>query len=224
MGTLVEIAAADGHRLDAYLAGPERPRGGIVVVQEIFGVNSHIRSVTDRYAAQGYQTIAPALFDRIERKVDLTYQGADYEKALSLRRALAFDVALLDVAAGVQRLKSGGAGKVGVVGYCYGGTLAWLSAARVEGLSAAVGYYGGGIGNFAGEESKCPVQLHFGELDNHIPMAEVEKMRGAKPTPEIYVYAGVGHGFNCDERGSYNADAARLAEERALAHFAKALG
>jgi carboxymethylenebutenolidase len=194
-----------------------------VVVQEIFGVNQHIRKVADSFAADGYVAIAPALFDRVERGFETGYGPQDIERGRATRGKLSTDQALMDVKATVKELAKGGQ-KVGVVGYCFGGTIAWLSSTRVDGVSAAVGYYGGGVADAAEEKPKSPVMLHFGETDASIPMDAVEKVKKAQPNVPIYVYAGAGHGFVCDERGSYQADAAKQARERTIDFFRKHIG
>jgi carboxymethylenebutenolidase len=210
------LTTVDEHELDAYVARPEgTPLAGLVVIQEIFGVNQHIRSVADGYARDGFLVVAPALFDRIERGVELGYDGADMQKAMSFIPRLDADKAVLDIAAALQFAKAEADGKAGVIGYCFGGTLAWLAATRLQ-PSAAVGYYGGRIGNYAGESPSCPVMLHFGKQDTHIPADEVEKVHAAHPEVEIYWYEA-GHAFNCEPRPSFNPDAARLARERSLA-------
>jgi carboxymethylenebutenolidase len=223
MGDWITLTAADGHKLTAYEAKPSgKPRGGIVVVQEIFGVNGHIRRVADGYAADGYHVIAPALFDRVGKNIELGYSEADIAKGRDIRAKVSFEQALADVAAAQGALKE--AGRIGIVGYCWGGTVTWLSACRLPGFSAASSYYGGGIGNFAAEKPRCPVQCHFGEKDHAIPLDEVDKVRQAqKENVEIYLYPA-GHGFNCDERGSYDAASAKLARERTLAFFRKHVG
>src|SRR5215471_19282143 len=147
------------------------PIAGLIVIQEAFGVNAHIRSVADTYAKDGFLAIAPAIFDRIERGVELGYTGSDREQGIAFARKLNLDDAVKDVAAAMAQLRTGGLTKLGVIGYCLGGTLAWLSATRLE-PAAAVGYYGGGIGRFAGEDPRCPVMLHFGAMDKHIPRSE----------------------------------------------------
>lgn len=225
MGEWVQLKAKDGHELSAYLSGPEgAPKGGLVVVQEIFGVNPHIRSVVDGFAKEGYMAIAPALFDRFQRGVELRYEGEDLQKAFGLYQKLRPETALLDVAAGFKHIESAGAG-AGVVGYCYGGLMSWLSATRgpANGFEpkACVGYYAGGIGNVAGEQPTCPVMLHFGANDDHIGPEQIEAVREAHPEVEIFVYEGAGHGFNCDARASFNSEAASLARERTLAFFAE---
>ena len=209
------LQAADGHRLAAYRAVPAgKPRGALVVVQEIFGVNSHIRAVADGYAADGWLAIAPAMFDRVERGIELGYTPADIERGRELKGGCSNDHALLDIAAAVDTVRS--AGKVAVIGYCWGGTLAWLAACRQPGLAAAVSYYGGGIGELVDLTPRCPVLAHFGERDASIPLTVPEALRKAHPEVEIHIYPA-GHGFNCDQRGSFDAPSAKLARERSLA-------
>ena len=219
MSEYVSLKAADGHKLSAYVARPEgEPVAGLVVVQEVFGVNAHIRSVADGYAKDGFLAVAPALFDRIERGVELGYDGADMQRAMGFIPKLDTEKALLDIAAALEFAGSATGKKVGVIGYCFGGTLAWVAAARLH-PAAAVGYYGGRIGNYAGETPSAPVMLHFGKQDAHIPAEEVEKVHAAHPKVEIYWY-DAGHGFNCAARGSYNKQAAHEARQRSL-HFLK---
>jgi carboxymethylenebutenolidase len=214
MGNHVTLKASDGHELDGYVARPaSKPIGGLVVVQEIFGVNAHIRSVADGYARDGFLAVAPALFDRIERGVELGYEGAERQKAMSFVPKLDAEKSLLDVAAAVEFAEGETGMKVGVVGYCYGGTIAWLAATRLQ--LAAVGYYGGHISNYAGEKLAAPVMLHFGRLDAHIPAEKVETIHAAHPEVEIYWYEA-GHGFNRDVDASYNKEAAVAARERSL--------
>lgn len=222
MGEFIKLTASDGHKLDCYIAQPKgKARGGIVVVQEIFGVNSHIRSVADGYAAEGYLAVAPALFDRTEPKVELGYQPDDIAAGRALKDKVSNEDALKDIAA--ARETAAAAGKVGVVGYCWGGTLAWLAACRIAGFAAGATYYGGGIGTFASEQPKCPAILHFGEKDHAIPLTEVEMVRKAHPGLPVHIYPA-GHGFNCDQRGSFDAASAKIAKERTLAFFAKHVG
>ncbi|MBW4039948.1 MAG: dienelactone hydrolase family protein [Acidobacteria bacterium] len=220
MSEWIQLKASDGHELAAYVARPEGDTiGALVLVQEIFGVNPHIRSVADGYAKDGFVVIAPALFDRYEKGVELKYEGEDMKKAFELYQKLNPETALLDVAAAYDQLRAEEKG-IGVIGYCYGGLMSWLSATRGETLkmqpSCVVGYYAGGIGSVAKEEPSCPVMLHFGEDDDHIGKDQVEAVRSAHPEVEIFMYKGAGHGFNCDARGSYNSDAAKLARERSL--------
>ena len=222
MAESVRLTAADGFELSAYLARPEgEPVAGLVVVQEIFGVNAHIRSVADGYARDGFLAVAPALFDRIERGVDIGYDGADRERAMSFIQKLDMDKALVDIAAALAFASTATGKKVGVIGYCLGGTLAWLAATRLH-PAAAVGYYAGRIGNYAGETPSAPVMLHFGKQDTHIPAEEVEKVHAAHSEVEIYWY-DAGHGFNCNPRPSYNPEAAAQARERSLRFLLKHL-
>ncbi len=223
MGESVTIRAVDDHALNAYVASPAaEPIAGLVVIQEIFGVNRHIRSVADGYAKDGFLAVSPALFDRVERGVDLGYQGEDGKKAMALLGRMDVAKALADVDAAIQHASRKTGKKVGVIGYCYGGLLAWLSATRLR-PAVAVGYYAGGIGTFAAETPKVPVQLHFGRLDTHIPAEQVNAVHTAHPEVEIHWYEGAGHGFNCDMRESYNAQASALARVRALDFLKKHL-
>jgi carboxymethylenebutenolidase len=194
-----------------------RPWGGLVVVQEIFGVNQHIRSVADRFAQEGFYAVAPALFDRVQRNLELTDAGEDMQKGMAAAQKINIDDAVKDVDAALQYAAKETGKPAGVVGYCYGGTLAWLSATRLA-PAAAVGYYGGHIARFAGEKPRVPVMLHFGKHDNHIPQADVEKVQAAHPEVEIYWY-DAGHAFNNDTRASYNEAAATEAMARTLAFF-----
>ncbi|MGA2961531.1 MAG: dienelactone hydrolase family protein [Candidatus Korobacteraceae bacterium] len=222
MSEYVTLKATDGHELSAYVARPKsEPVAGLVVVQEIFGVNAHIRSVADGYAKDGFLAVAPALFDRVERGVQLGYDGADMQTALSLMAKLDPAKALTDIAAAMEFAGSVTGNKTGVIGYCFGGTMAWLAATRLH-PAAAVGYYAGRIGNYADETPTAPVMLHFGRQDAHIPAEEVEKVHAAHPEVEIYWY-DAGHGFNCDARGSYNPEAAHEARERSLRFLKKHL-
>jgi carboxymethylenebutenolidase len=222
MSEYITLVAADGHELDAYVARPEgEPIAGLVVVQEIFGVNRHIRTVADAYAKEGFLAVAPALFDRIERGVELTYEGADMLRARGFIPKLDIEKSLADVTAAIDYASSATGKKVGVIGYCYGGTIAWLGATRLH-VAAAVGYYGGRISNYANEPLSSPAMLHFGKLDAHIPPEEVAKIQAAHPEVAIYWY-DAGHGFNCDARGSYNKEAAAEARARSLIFLKKHL-
>jgi carboxymethylenebutenolidase len=218
MGEMVHLRAKDGHVLDAYVVQPGVPaRGGLVIVQEIFGVNAHIRAVADRFASDdGFVVVAPALFDRIERRVDLGDDGEDMQRAMNILKNFDIETGVDDVAAAVQCERCfGNVKKIGVVGYCLGGTLAWLSAARLP-IHVAVGYYGGRIAQYVNERPKVPVMLHFGELDNHIPASEVDSVAKAYPEVQIYRYHA-GHGFNRDGSAGYSASCAMRARERTLA-------
>jgi carboxymethylenebutenolidase len=222
MSEFVTLHAADGHDFNAYVSRPEgEPIAGLVVVQEIFGVNAHIRSVADAYAKAGFLAVAPALFDRIERGVELAYDGADMQKAMSFIPKLDTDKATADVAAAVEFAAKATGKKVGVIGYCWGGTLAWVAAARLP-IATAVGYYGGNIVNYVNEKPAVPVMLHFGKQDAHIPAEGVEKVHAAHPEVEIYWY-DAGHGFNCDARGSFDAPSAKEARELSLNFLKKNL-
>lgn len=215
MSEYITLKAADGFELNAYVARPEgEPVAGLVVVQEIFGVNPHIRSVADGYAKDGFLVIAPALFDRIERGVELGYEGEEMQRARSFMPKLNPEKSLEDIAAAIEFLRAATGKKVGVIGYCFGGTMAWLSATRLN-LAVAVGYYGGNIANYAAETPAAPVMLHFGRQDTHIPAADVEKVQAAHPEVDVYWY-DAGHGFNCNARSSYNAPAAQEARARSL--------
>lgn len=222
MGKMIELTASDGHKLAAYRADPAgKPRGGIVVIQEIFGVNSHIKQVADGFAADGYLAIAPALFDRVQKDVDLGYTPEDIAKGREVRGKVTNDMALKDAEAAVKAAAS--AGKVGIVGYCWGGLVTWLAAAKIPGLSAAVPYYGGGILDNADLQPKVPLMGHFGDKDAHIPVDGVRKLAEKHPSHQIFIYAA-DHGFNCDHRGSYNAPAAKEARSRTLEFFRKHVG
>jgi carboxymethylenebutenolidase len=223
MGQDIELKTKDGQTISAYKAEPSgKPRGGIVVIQEIWGVNSHIRDVADRYAKEGYLAIAPAIFDRLEKGVRMDeYTQETMQKGFGYMQKVDQDKTLLDISAAVQEASKGG--KVGVVGFCFGGRMAWLAAARVDGISASVPYYGGGVPQLASEKPKVPVMLHFGEKDAHIPIASVEEFKKVHPELPVYIYAA-DHGFNCDQRGSYDAAAAKLAQDRTLEFFRKHVG
>jgi len=222
MGSMIELAASDGQRLAAYRAEPHGPaRGGIVIVQEIFGVNSHIRSVADGFARDGYLAIAPALFDRVQRNIDLGYAPADIQAGRALKERVSMDAALRDIEAAVRAAAA--AGKVGIVGYCWGGLVSWMAAARVAGLACAVPYYGGGMPDQIGLQPRCPVMCHFGERDAHIPLEGVKKLAAAHPAHTVHIYPA-DHGFNCDQRGSYDEAAAKLARGRTLAFLRQHVG
>lgn len=222
MGTHVSLTASDGFKLGGYRADPQgKPKGGLVVLQEIFGVNHHIRNVCDRFAAQGYAALAPAVFDRYKPNFECGYTPAEIEDARKIIPGIDWGAMLRDTAAAIAAVKP--AGKVGVVGYCMGGTVAFLAAVKLDGLSAAVGYYGGQIVKSADQRPKVPTQLHFGDQDQSIPMSDVEIIKAKRPDCDIHVYHA-GHGFSCDERASYNEAAHKLALERTLAWLAKYVG
>ena len=220
MGKMIRLKAKDGHELDAYLAEPKgKPKGGIVVVQEIFGVTHHIERVADQFAAQGYKVIAPAMFDRVERNVTLAYSEID--KGREYMRRLEWPSTLADVEAAVSEAR--GAGDVAVVGYCWGGTVAHVAASELE-IDAAVSYYGGGVAKMLDKKPRHPIMYHFGDQDGSIPLADIELIKKATPKSPLHVYPGAGHGFNCDERGSYSAKDAKLAFERSIEFLNEQLG
>jgi carboxymethylenebutenolidase len=227
MGQFTDLKSADGQAIPAYVAQPAgQPKGAVVVIQEIFGVNSHIRSVADDYAAQGYLAVAPATFHRVKPDVELGYEADDMAAGMALKtavEALPSPGVLQDIQAAIKLASQ--AGKVGIVGYCYGGLLTWRAACELQGLSAAVPYYGGGVTtpDEIARKPKCPVLAHFGDQDHWISLESVEAFKKAHPEVEVHVYHA-NHGFNCDQRASYNAEAAKLARERTLEFFAKHLG
>jgi carboxymethylenebutenolidase len=222
MGESIFVATADGHRVSAYKATPS---GGstrsLVVVQEIFGVNHHIRTVCDRFAAAGYTAIAPALFDRTQPGVELAYDAEGVAAGRALMGKLTPDGTMADIAAAADQLE---AGSIGIVGYCYGGTVAWWGATETTRYAAASCWYGGGIVRTKEAVPHCPVQMHFGELDGGIPLTDVEAIRAVQPDIEIHVYRGAQHGFGCDERASFNQASYDLAQQRTLDFFARHLG
>jgi carboxymethylenebutenolidase len=220
-GEFMRLMARDGHEFDVWLVAPDgTPRGAIVVLQEIFGVNSHIRKVSDDFAAQGYTAIAPCLFDRVRRNVELGYGPQDVELGRGYALQIAEPLLLNDITASINVVKRSGA--VGVVGYCWGGSLAYLAACELP-VRAAVSYYGTRTVQMLDRKPRAPVQYHFGERDKSIPPEAIEKIRAAHPDGEYYVYPA-DHGFNCDQRASYDAASAQLARERTLGFFAKHLG
>lgn len=227
MGGIRELRSQDGHAFSAYEARPEgESTAGIVVIQEIFGVNEHIRSVVDGYAQEGYCVIAPAIFDRVKRGVELGYDEAGMGAGMQLAfQDLQLDHALQDIHTAINAVAEfSPGGKVGVVGYCFGGLLTWLSACDLQGVTCASSYYGGGVSGARHKQASCPVMMHFGELDAHIPLSDVEAVREAQPDVQIFVYQDADHGFNCDARGSYQAESAQLARRRTLDFFAEHLG
>lgn len=202
--------------MNAYLADDDAGhRPSLVLIQEIFGVNSHIRGVADDYASEGFRVIAPALFDRVQSHLELGYDAADTARGLEVRMKIGIETMMKDVAAAASYAGQTSSGaKTGVVGYCLGGTLAWLAATRIN-VDAAVCYYGGRIAEHAGEQPQCPVMMHFGALDQHIPPSEIDKIRRAHPDIPIFIY-DAGHGFNCEQRKDYEPKSASLARQRTL--------
>ncbi len=220
MGEIIKLTAADGHEFDAYRAEPDgEAKGGVVVIQEIFGVNGHIRDVADRYAAEGYLAVAPAIFDRFERGVELDYTPEDIPigRGYKAQGNENLDSVMADVRAASEAASA--AGKVGITGYCWGGFVVWAAACRLD-FDAAAGYYGGGILDLNDETPKCPTILHFGKEDQTIPMEDVDAISAAHPDVPVYIY-DAGHGFNCDRRGSYHEESSRIALKRTLGLFAE---
>lgn len=219
MGQNITLTASDSFKLGAYHADPAgKPKGAIVVIQEIFGVNSHIRNVCDRFAAEGYTAIAPAIFDRIEPNFQSGYSPEEVAVARKFIANPDWAAMLRDTQAAIDVAKT--AGPVGIVGFCLGGSVAYAAATKLSGLTAAVGYYGGVIVRFADDRPSVPTQLHFGEKDGGIPLTDVEAIRAKRPEVEIFTYPGAQHGFGCDERASYDKPSSDLAWQRSLAFFA----
>ncbi|MDE8344601.1 MAG: dienelactone hydrolase family protein [Acidocella sp.] len=217
---MIELTAADGHRFNAFETGDINAPRGLVVVQEIFGVNAHMRLVSERLAGFGYRVLSPAMFDRAARDVTLDYTPEDVQKGLALRAEISEDAALMDLEATASAF---GGRPVGIIGYCWGGSLAWLGATKSSHFKAAICWYGGGIAAAKDAKPGCPVQLHFGEADHGIPMSDVAAIRAAQPGVDIFTYAGAQHGFGCEARASYSAPDCELAELRSLAFFAEHL-
>jgi carboxymethylenebutenolidase len=225
MGETIQLTATDGHTLKAYIAEPPgAPRGAIIVVQEIFGVNSHIKRTTDDFAAEGYVAIAPAMFDRLERDVDMGYTADTVTKGRALKAKITTEMAMADLAAARDHLVAYDPGlKIGVVGYCWGGYVTWLAAAHLDGIACAVPYYGGGMLEQQDLEPRVPVMCHFGDKDAILPVDKVREFAAKHPSHTFHIYAA-DHGFNCDDRGSFDAAAAKLARERTLAFFRQHVG
>ena len=222
MGSFVDLKAEDGHSFKAYRAEPAaKPKGVVIVIQEIFGVNSHIRAVADGYAKDGYLAIAPALYDRVQRDFEVGYTPADVQTGIAATQKAGWDNAMLDIKATLASVKS--VGKVGIVGYCWGGAASWIAAAKVSGLSASVPYYGGSMPQFKDLKPACPVMCHFGEQDKSPTPEQAREILALHPAVQGNFY-NAGHGFNCDQRDSYNAEASKLAKSRTLEFFAKHLG
>ena len=218
MGQTVTLTASDGFRLGGYRAGLDsRSKGAIVVIQEIFGVNSHIRNICDRLANEGYVALAPAIFDRIEPDFQSGYSPDEVAVARKFVAAPDWPAMLRDTQAAIDAVKN--AGPVGIIGFCLGGSIAYAAATKLTGLRAAVGYYGGAIVRFADDRPAVPTQLHFGEKDTGIPLTDVETIKAKRPEVEVFVYPGAQHGFGCDERASYDKASSDLAWQRSLAFF-----
>ena len=219
MGESIKATASDGHEFDIYLAQSKgSPRGGVVLIQEIFGVNNHIKNVAEKFSSNGYLVGAPSLFDRVQRDIQLGYSTEDIRRGRELKDNLSNESPLMDITATLNIVRS--AGHVAVVGYCWGGTLAWLSACQVDGFNAAISYYGGGIGKLLSIQPKCPTIFHFGEQDHAIPAEEINSLRQAHPECPIYLYPA-GRGFNCEQRDSFNSTSSAIAFERTIQHLDK---
>jgi carboxymethylenebutenolidase len=214
MGEFTTIMARDGHEFQAWLAAPPaRPRGAVLVIQEIFGINSHIRQLTDGFAAEGYTAIAPSLFDRVRRGIELGYTPADMQEGAGYLKQLTPETTLRDLAAAAAVVRN--SGRTASVGYCFGGSMSYVAACQLP-IACAVVYYGR-VANYLDQKPRCPVLYHFGTEDKSIPLADVERVRAAaRPDSPLYLYEGAGHGFNCDQRPSYNPQAAALARTRTL--------
>jgi carboxymethylenebutenolidase len=222
MGQDIKLTASDNFQLGAYRAAPAGPsKGAIVVIQEIFGVNHHIRHVCDRLAAEGYVAIAPAIFDRTQPNFQCGYSPDDIAEARKFIANPDWAAMLRDTEAAIDAVKS--EGPVGIIGFCLGGSIAYAAATKLSGLSAAVGYYGGAIVRSADDAPKVPTQLHFGEKDAGIPLTDVETIKAKRPEVEVFIYPGAQHGFSCDERASYDKTSADIAWPRSMAFFAKHL-
>jgi carboxymethylenebutenolidase len=221
MSEFITLMARDGHEFSAWLAAPTgKPRGAVVVIQEIFGVNAHIRAVTDSYAAEGYVAIAPAVFDRIRKGIELGYTPETMKEGFGYAQQLAPAKTLLDIGASIAVVKH--AGRVGAVGFCWGGKMAYVSACELP-IACGVAYYGGRIVQELGKTPKCPVLYHFGGKDTHIPPSDIEQIRAVDRRGTFFIYPEADHGFNCDQRASFNSDAAQLARQRTLAFLAQHL-
>ena len=219
MGQDIKLTASDGFKLGGYRADPSgKPKAAIVVIQEIFGVNHHIRSVCDRLAAEGYVAIAPSIFDRIQPGFQSGYSPDEIANARTFIANPDWEAMLRDTQAAIDTVKD--VGPVGIIGFCLGGSIAYAAATKLSGLSAAVGYYGGAVVRFADEKPKVPTQLHFGEKDAGIPLSDVETIKAKRPDVEVFIYPGAQHGFHCDERASYDKTSADIAWPRSMAFLA----
>jgi carboxymethylenebutenolidase len=222
LGTQITLTASDGFKLGGYRAEPQgKPKGGLVVIQEIFGVNHHIRALCDRFAALGYLAVAPAVFDRIQPNFECGYTPDEIANARTIIPKIDWAKMMLDTQAAIDSVKS--AGKVGIVGFCMGGTVAFMAAGKLNGLSAAISYYGGQIAKNVDLKPKVPTLMHFGDQDQSIPMSDVETIKQKRSDCEIHIYHA-GHGFSCDERGSYDEASHKAAWERTLAWLKKYVG
>ena len=222
MGKDLKLTASDNFQLSAYRADPKAaPKGAVVVIQEIFGVNHHIRAVCDRLAGEGYVAIAPAIFDRVEPNFTSGYSPDEIAIARKFVANPDWAATLRDTQAAIDAVRD--VGPVGIIGFCLGGSIAYAAATKLSGLKAAIGYYGGAVVRFADDKPKVPTQLHFGEKDAGIPLSDVETIKAKRPDVEVFVYPGAQHGFHCDERASYDKASADIAWPRSMAFFAKHL-
>ncbi len=222
VGQPIKLTASDNFQLGGYRAEPSgAPKAAVVVIQEIFGVNHHIRSVCDRLADEGYVAIAPAIFDRTQPDFQCGYSPDEVATARKFIASPDWEAMLRDTQAAIDAVKK--VGPVGIIGFCLGGSIAYAAATKLSGLKAAIGYYGGAIVRFADDKPQAPTQLHFGEKDAGISLADVETIRTKRPDVEIHVYPGAQHGFHCDERASYDKASADIAWPRSMAFFAKHL-
>ena len=222
MGQDIKLTASDGFHLGAYRADPSGgSKGAIVVIQEIFGVNHHIRNICDRLAAAGYVAVTPAIFDRVEPGFTSGYSPDEIAVARKFVANPDWPAMLRDTQAAIDVVKD--AGPVGIIGFCLGGSVAYAAATKLTGLKAAIGYYGGAVVRFAEDKPTVPTQLHFGEKDAGIPLTDVETIKAKRPDVEIFIYPGAQHGFGCDERASYDEPSADLAWTRSLAFFGQHL-
>jgi carboxymethylenebutenolidase len=222
VGQDIRLTASDNFQLGGYRADPAgAPKAAVVVIQEIFGVNHHIRAVCDRIAGNGYVAIAPAIFDRVEPDFQCGYSPEEVAVARKFVANPDWAAMLRDTQAAIDAVKN--VGPVGIVGFCLGGSVAYAAATKLSGLSVAIGYYGGAIVRFAEDKPKVPTQLHFGEKDAGIPLTDVETIRAKRPDVEIHVYPGAQHGFNCEERASYDKTSADIARQRSVGFLAKHL-
>jgi carboxymethylenebutenolidase len=220
MGKTTQLIAADGHKLTAYVSEKATNARWLVVIQEAFGVNSHIRNVCDRFAEGGFNVIAPQLFDRVERNLELPYNAAGVAHYQEIRKVLTKEQCLADVVAAADVT---GAKSLGIVGYCFGGTVTWWAATSTNRFAAASCWYGGGIFAEKNLKASCPVQMHFGGNDLHIPLEHVQAIREDHPEIDVWIYEGAEHGFGCDERPSFHAQSNALALQRTTSFFEKKL-
>ena len=222
MGKDLKLTASDNFQLGAYRADPSAgPKGAVVVIQEIFGVNHHIRAVCDRLADEGYVAIAPSIFDRVEPNFTSGYSPDEIAIARKFVADPDWTAMLRDTQAAIDAVRD--VGPVGIIGFCLGGSIAYAAATKLSGLKAAIGYYGGAVVRFADDKPKVPTELHFGEKDAGIPLSDVETIKAKRPDVEVVVYPGAQHGFHCDERASYDKASADIAWPRSMAFFAKHL-